>query len=237
MVRLPSMADRRIGTFIRGFDEQMSGGVPAGHIVLLAGKPGAMKSSVAFNIMYHNAKQNGKGGLYVTLEQTRESLLASMAQLGMNAEGLGNKISVLDLGLIRKKLQQLGNKSWVEVFKMYVQNLDSTLDLDLLVVDSLPVLEVLAKFTEPRDDLFRLFEWLRELGVTTLLISEMEQGSDKFCANSEDFLADGIIHLDIRRDDRHVGLYIGIAKMRRTAHSREYFPLIFDPNGFEIVAE
>ena len=231
------MDDRRIRTFIRGLDEQMQGGVPAGHIVLIAGKPGAMKSSVAFNILYHNAKQNGLGGLYVTLEQNRESLVASMAQLGMDGHGLENKINVLDLGLIRKKLQQVGNKSWIEVFKMYVQNLDSTLDLDLLVVDSLPVIEVLAKFVEPRDDLFRLFEWLRELGVTVFLISEMEQGSDRFCANSEDFLADGILHLDIRRDDRHVGLYVAVVKMRRTAHSREYFPLIFDPTGFEIVAE
>ncbi len=110
-------------------------------------------------------------------------------------------------------------------------------DPDLLVVDSLPVLEVIAKFVEPRHDLFRLFEWLRELGVTTFLISEIEQGSDRFSAYSEDFLADGIIHLDVRRDDRHIGLYLGIVKMRRTAPSREYFPLIWDASGFEIVSD
>ena len=60
-----------------------------------------MKSSVAFNVLYHNAKQDGPGGLYVTLEETRESLLASMAGLGMDGRGLENKINVLDLGLIR----------------------------------------------------------------------------------------------------------------------------------------
>ena len=74
------------------------------------------------------------------------------------------------------------------------------------------MLEVLAKFVEPRDDLCRLFEWVRKLGVTTFLISEMEQGSDRFCANSEDFLADGILPLDIRRDDRQVGLYVGVGR-------------------------
>lgn len=63
MVRAPSMADERVRPDIRGLDEQMQGGVPTGQIVLLAGKPGAMKSSVAFNSLYHNAKQDGRGGL------------------------------------------------------------------------------------------------------------------------------------------------------------------------------
>lgn len=157
-----------------------------------------------------------------------------MDHLEVDTTGLEDKISVLDLGLIRKKLQQFGNRSWIEVFKMYVQNLDSSSTSS----SSTPsVLEVIAKFVEHRDDLFRLFEWLRGLGVTTFLIPEMERGSDRFSAYSEDFLADGIIHLDVRRDDRHVGLSVGIVKMRRRAHSREYFPLIFDASGFEIVSD
>ena len=174
------MAEERIRTYVRGLDDQLQGGVPAGHVVLVAGKPGTMKSSFSFNMLYHNAKEDGRGAVYVTLEQSRESLLANMAGLGMDATGLEKRLSVLDLSLIRKKLKQLSNKSWIEVFKMYIDNLDKTVDIGILVIDSLPVLEVMGKFEDPRDELFRLFEWLRDLGITSLLITEMEQDSDKF---------------------------------------------------------
>jgi KaiC/GvpD/RAD55 family RecA-like ATPase len=229
------MTETRLRTYVRGLDEQLQGGIPQGHVVLLAGKPGTMKSSFAFNMLFGNAVNDNRGGVYVTLEQSRDSLLGNMSGLGMNIAGLEKRLSVLDLSLIRKKLKQLSNKSWIEVFKMYVDNLDKTVDLSILVIDSLPVLNVMAKFEDPREELFRLFEWLRELGITSLLIAEMEQGSDKFGHSGEDFLSDGIIHMDLRREERNVNLYLSVVKMRKTAHVRGYFPLIFDEGGFELV--
>ena len=107
MVRAPSMAGERVRTYIRGLDEQMQGGVPTGHIVLLVCKPGAMKSSVAFNPLYHSAKQDGRGRLYITFEQDRDSLLATMGHLGIDTTGLEDKISVLDLGLIPRSSSNL----------------------------------------------------------------------------------------------------------------------------------
>jgi len=50
----------------------------------------------------------------------------------------------------------------------------------------------------------------------------------------EDFLADGVIHLDLRREGDNLNLYLAIAKMRKTKCNRKYFPLIFDQNGFEV---
>jgi circadian clock protein KaiC len=228
---------KRIKSYVKGLDKEMQGGIPEGSVVLVAGKPGTMKSSFAFNILYHNANKDDKSGVYVTLEQGRESLLANMEGLGMKLSGLEKEISVLDLGMIRKKLIQLTNQTWMEVFKMYLKNLKKNMDIKLVVIDSLPILEVMAKFTSPREELFHFFEWLRDMNVTAFLITEMEQGSDKFCKNSEDFLSDGIVHLDLRRDDNQVNLYLSIVKMRQTSHKRGYFPLIFDKDGFEIVTD
>ena len=229
--------DARIRTYIKGLDEQLQGGIPKGHVVLIAGKPGTMKSSVAFNVLYHNAKDHGTGAVYVTLEQGRDSLLGSMANLGLDIAGMEKSFSVLDLGLIRKRLKKMQNRSWIEVFKMYIDNLDQTMELGLIVVDSLAVLSVLAKFMEPRDDLFDFFEWIRDLGLTSFLITEMDQGSGQFAEYGEDFLSDGIIHLDLTRHEQSVDLYLSVVKMRKTAHRRGYFPLIFDENGFEIVMQ
>jgi circadian clock protein KaiC len=231
------MRIERIKTYVKGLDNVMQGGIPEGSVILVAGKPGTMKSSFAFNILYHNANREDKSGVYVTLEQSRESLLINMDGLGMKLGGLEKEISVLDLGMIRKKLVQLTNQTWMEVFKMYLKNLKKNMNINLVVIDSLPILEVMAKFQSPREELFHFFEWLRDMQITAFLITEMEQGSEKFCHNSEDFLADGIIHLDLRRDETDVKLWLSIVKMRQTKHDRKYLPLIFDTDGFEVVTD
>jgi KaiC/GvpD/RAD55 family RecA-like ATPase len=224
----------KVKTYIKGLDECLYGGIPEKSVILVGGKPGSMKSSFVFNILYHNAKE-GIPCAYITLEQSKESLLEHMTQLGMDVKGLEFKFSIVDLGMIRKKLSQMVKQTWMEVFRMYVDNLKENMNIRMLAIDSMQVLEFIAGFKQPRDDFFKLLEWLRALGFTTFLLGEMDQDSEKFCQHGESFLADGIIHLDMRRKDRNVNLFISIVKMRKTNHRRGYFPLIFDKNGFEIV--
>ena len=163
--------------------------------------------------------------------------MLNMDGLGMKLSGLEKEISVLDLGMIRKKMTQLTNQTWMEVFKMYLQNLKKNMNIKIVVIDSLPVLEVMGRFQNPREELFHFFEWLRDMNVTAFLITEMEQGSDKFCQYGEDFLSDGIMHLDLKREGNMVNLFLSIVKMRQTGHKRGYSPLIFDKDGFEIVSD
>ena len=229
-----SMSEMRIKTYIEGLDEKMQGGIPAGSVVLLVGEPGTMKSSVAYNILYNNAKENGTKGLYVTLEQGTNSLAKHMAGLGMDPGPLEDKIEIVDIGLIRKKLTQLREQSWVQVFKMYTKNLKESSDYGILVIDSLPVLEVLARFDNPREELFHLFEWLRDLGVTTLLISEMNPDSRAYADKGEDFLADGIMYLRMQETgDVSVQRQIRVVKMRATEHNTDYHTMLFDDGQFK----
>ena len=228
------MAEERVKTYIEGLDEKLQGGIPAGSVVLLVGEPGTMKSSVAFNILFNNAKEKGASGLYVTLEQGSKSLSKHMSGLGMDPSEISDKLELVDIGLIRKKLTQLKEQSWVQVFKMYTRNLKESSDYGLLVIDSLPVLEVLAKFENPREELFQLFEWLRDLDVTTILISEMNPDSKAYADNGEDFLADGIIYLRMMEaGDVSVQRHIRVVKMRSTDHSTDYHSLLFDNMKFK----
>jgi len=224
----------RIKTYVEGFDTKLNGGIPKGHIVLIAGTPGTMKSSLAFYMLYHNALQNNVKAVYVTLEQGRESLLEHMSNLGMDTSKIADMISVVDLGLIRKNLDRLGQETWLQIFKMYAQNLKENLNYEILVLDSLPVLEMLASFDEPRDDLFHFFEWLRHLGITTFLITEIKRSSEDFGEYGEDFLADGIIHLKMEQvDEVNIQRRIRCVKMRKTNHSPNYYTLLFEDGKFQ----
>ena len=45
--------DERLKTYIEGFDKILEGGIPRGHIVLVTGTPGTMKSSLSYYILYN----------------------------------------------------------------------------------------------------------------------------------------------------------------------------------------
>src|SRR5947208_2115393 len=107
--------------------------------------------------------------------------------------------------------------------------------------DSLPVIEVMARFENPREDLFQLCEWVRDLGATTILISEMKPNSEDFGRHGEEYICDGIIHAKMERvDDANIQRRIRCVKMRGTNHSPNYFTLLFQNGIFQatrIIAE
>ncbi len=223
----------RIQTHIQGFDDKMAGGVPEGNIVLVAGEPGTLKSSIVYYILHHNAKDENRIGVYITLEQGRDSLTQQMMSMGMDPADVESRLSIVDLALIRKNLEKLGQQTWMQIFKTYAQNVKESLDYKILVIDSLPILEMLAEFENPRTELFHFFEWLRDLKVTTFIISEMKAGTDQYAKNDEDFLADGIIHLKMEKvDDVNVTRRIRCVKMRSTTHSPNYYTLLFQDGVF-----
>jgi len=227
------MAEARLPTFIKGLDEQIEGGIPQGFILLIMGEPGTMKSSLSYSILHHNAKA-GRNCLYVTLEQGRKSLLTQMTSLGMPYEQVENNLSVLDLAILRKKMK-LGKKSWMEVFKMYAVNLRKSLNYEILVIDSLTILELLSSFREPRIELFEFFEWLRDMNVNTILPTEMNSKGDILTTYGEDYLADAIIHLKMERvGDVNIQRRLRVVKLRATNHSPNFFTLLHGDGGFAV---
>jgi KaiC/GvpD/RAD55 family RecA-like ATPase len=157
-----------------------------------------------------------------------------MEGLGMDMSAVEDNVHLLDLGLIRKNLKMLGDQTWMHVFRMYAENLKNSTDYSLLVLDSLPVLELLAQFKEPRTELFQFFEWLRELGITTFLISEMSADAKSYAKHDEDFLSDGIVHLKMEKvDDVNIQRRIRCVKMRSCNHNSNYFTLLFGEGSFQ----
>ena len=225
----------RLRTYIQNFDENLQGGIPKGQVVLLTGTPGTMKSSLAYSILYQNALENRVPSVYMTLEQSRENLLQQMAAMGMDDERAKEYVHVLDLGLIRKSLTQLSAKgTWLQVFKMYADSLRHSLGYKILVVDSLDVLEMAAQMNENRrSELFYLFEWLRNLGVTSLLVSENQPDRMFEQTYDEGYLADGVISLKLQEiGETDIQRRIRAVKLRSTNHKTGYFSLLFNDGKF-----
>ncbi len=225
----------RIKTYVQNFDENLQGGIPKGQVVLVSGTPGTMKSSVAYSILYNNALENETKSVYMTLEQSRENLLSQMKSLGMDDAKAIERIHVLDLGLIRRSLTQLSAKgTWTQVFKMYAENLKNSIGYDLLVVDSLDVLEMAAQMEKDRRmELFYLFEWLRDLKITSFLISETTPDNIFQNRYDEGYLADCVISLKLQEiGETDIQRRIRCVKMRSTNHKIGYFSLLFADGKF-----
>jgi KaiC/GvpD/RAD55 family RecA-like ATPase len=229
----------RIKTYAHGLDESLAGGLPQGYVVLVSGGPGTMKSSFAFSVVYQNALREGRKSAYFTLEQSKEGLLEQMGSMGMADEPVRDHIALFDMGALRRNLTYLqGRGTWLELFKMHCSNAMKADAVSILVVDSLDVLETMSKMEDRRSDLYFLFEWLRDLGPLTLVLSEkpLAHGPDSIQPD-EAYLADGIVQLEmVPTSDLRVERRLRIVKMRAANHATGYQMLSYREGGFTVAA-
>ena len=226
--RREGRAPGRVRTYVEGFDATLEGGIPAGHVVILAGPSGSMKTSLALGMLYHNRREGGLQGLYISLEEGRESLLRTMERLGMKLED----DFIVDIGKLRTEHEDVEEaRDWLSILKDYLTRRLQKGEIGLVVIDPLNSLYSLAELRNPRKDLFHFFTYLRGLGVTTILIAESEGAND--FPNHEEFLSDGAITLSYANEaDGHVDLRIRCVKMRHANHARDFFRLEFEDGRF-----
>jgi len=245
-VRVPTSdvvpLESRVPIHVAGLDERLDGGIPRGHIVLVAGPPGSLKSTFTFRILYREARDHGAACLYLSMEQSRASLVAQMASLGMDPDRVKG-VHIIDVRALRKEIEDLREQPrWLLGLRRQLGRYKEEMGCDLLAIDSLDALYALTPMENPRNEVFHFFEELRELNATTFLVSEMDRESVRMAHYGvEEFLADTIVHLRLRELDigmsTSVRRYIGVVKMRGVDHDLDYFPLLVEDGNFEIVAE
>jgi len=229
----------KIKMYIKNFDQQIGGGIPRGHIVLIEGGPGTMKTSIAFNMLYHNALENKLKGLYFTLEQTVPNILMQMKQLGFDYDAVKDYMVLYDWTKERDLMETPefdATMTWKDLMQMLLRSAGDLSDYDLLVIDSINVLYcIVSPASDFRRHYFQLFQKLRKSGVTTLLIAEMNPNMPHSSDNSVlEFLVDGVIRLDIKIiSDQNVQRRIRCVKMRGVDHNMGYFTLLFKKNQFQ----
>ena len=234
------MARERIRTYVDGLDDLMRGGVPQGHVVLVSGLPGTMKSSVTYSILHHNAVHEHIPSVYVSLEQSRESLTSQMDGMGFVDAGANASVGIADLAAVRKQQGRARGPVWRDFLRRIVETRSKVRPFELLALDSLEALEVIGGFQEPRADLFELFEWLRGLGATSFVLTEAPPESvllpgEVGHRNDAGYLADGIIHLKMQQvSDVTIQRRLRVVKMRETAHETHYTALVWEPGKFSV---
>ena len=87
---LNSGGDKYFKTGIQGFDVLLERGLPIGKNILIEGSPGTGKTIFCLHLM-NNLCISGRRVLYMSFEESEQSLKEHMQDFGWNPENLINK--------------------------------------------------------------------------------------------------------------------------------------------------
>ncbi|MDI6916463.1 MAG: ATPase domain-containing protein [Thermoplasmatales archaeon] len=223
-----------IKTYVEGFDKIVDEGMPAGSVILITGTSGSMKSSFAYYILYKNALK-GKKGVYVALQQNEKNINQQMENFGWKTENVKGDLYILDRYKLQEGIEMLYKKTFMDILLEHLLLLKQDFNYELVAVDCLSAMETISEPRKPRVEMFKFFEWLRKLGTTSFLISEMSQDSKAYSRYDEESLADGIIHLKMEQiGDVKIQRRIRCVKMRTSKHSPDWYTLLFGDGKFRV---
>ena len=218
----------RIPTGIPGLDELLKGGFIPNSVILISGEAGTGKTIFCTQFIW-NALCMGENGVYVTLQQTPEDIMDDVEMFGRDFR------KAMEAGQVRFVYVEPTNlKKIIDTILKNVREINAK----RLVIDSITLIaECAEKPSELRYNLTRLIRELKRMGVTTLLISEVEEGTNRVSKfGIQEYLADGVIVLKCGIDvvgGKPRSLYI--KKMRRTNHDLNTHPFEITEKGIRII--
>jgi circadian clock protein KaiC len=107
-------AQKRASTGIAGLDDVLGGGLPANHLYLVEGTPGAGKTTLGLQFLRQGV-QDGEKGLYITLSETSSELVTVAQSHGWSLEGVEIFELVTEEGLSPESEQSILHPSEVEL--------------------------------------------------------------------------------------------------------------------------
>jgi circadian clock protein KaiC len=212
------MADKRVTTGIKGFDEMLGGGFLSGSMVLVRGAPGTGKTSLAIQFLIHGAMRHNEPGLFISFEEFPSSLYR-------DAESLGWSL---------KKLEASGKLHLMftspEVFLTSLESPDSPLNrlilkanIRRLVLDSVSHFDRLTNdVQELRHVYTSVANGLRREGVTAMLLGEESPAEYRRAFKGGlSFIVDTIVMLRYVEIESAMQRAIVVLKMRGSDHAKE----------------
>jgi circadian clock protein KaiC len=231
---LPVIGKSRTG--IDGLDEVTYGGLPKGRPTLLCGSAGCCKTLFGMTFLYNGAVEYGEPGVFLAFEERPEDLIKNVGSLNYDIERLisEKKLAIDHVEIERTKIAESGEYDLEGLFIRLGYAIDS-IGAKRVVVDTIETLfGGLENEQLLRSELRRLFEWLKEKGVTAIITAERGEGAlTRY--GLEEYVADCVILLDNRVHDQLTTRRLRIVKYRGSAHGTNEYPFIIDEEGVTVM--
>ncbi|MCE7071945.1 circadian clock protein KaiC [Dyadobacter sp. CY327] len=234
IIGLPALQKARTG--IKGLDEITLGGLPQGRPTLICGSAGCGKTLFSIEFLVHGALQFGEPGVFVAFEEKSEELSINVASLGFDLDRMQkDKLIKLDhVHIERSEIEETGEYDLDGLFIRLGHAIDS-IGAKRVVLDTIESLfSGLNNEAIIRAELRRLFEWLKEKNVTTIITGERGEGS-LTRQGLEEYVSDCVILLDHRVANKISTRLLRIVKYRGSVHGTNEYPFLIDEDGISVL--
>jgi len=221
-------------------DELIENGFPHHTINLLSGPPGSAKSLFGLHYIYNGAKYANEPGIFLSLEESRANIMRAAQSYGMDLDAMEKSqlLYIVDLGKLRMESSSTEELEWslvsFDTLQDFLKNHLKFSHAKRLVLDSITAAGIYySSGEEMRRELFRFSRFLRDSGITSIMISETVDGKDSRYG-IEEFIADSFIRLDYESTTGEYRRTLTVRKMRFTKHDPLKHPFLIMENGIEV---
>lgn len=223
-------------TGIPGLDEITGGGLPKGRTTLVCGGAGCGKTLLGIEFLVRGATLHDEPGVFLAFEETAEELAQNVCSLGFDLNNLieNKKLAVDYIYIERSEIEETGEYDLEGLFIRLGHAIDS-IGAKRVVLDTLETLfSGLSNVAILRSELRRLFRWLKQKGVTSIITAERGEGS-LTRHGLEEYVSDCVLLLDHRVEGQISTRRLRVVKYRGSVHATNEFPFLIDEGGISVL--
>lgn len=232
----PKLALEKCRSGIKGLDAITGGGLPRGRPILVCGGSGTGKTLFGMEFLVRGIEESKEPGVFLCFEERAQELAANVVSLGFDLPRLiaQKKLVIDQVRIDRADITETGEYSLDGLFIRLDAAIQS-IGAKRLVLDTVEALfAALTNLGILRSELGRLFDWLREKGITTIVTGERGEGT-LTRHGLEEYVSDCVIVLDQRVTDQIATRRMRIVKYRGSAHGTNEYPFLIDEHGFTVL--
>lgn len=226
----------KTSTGISGLDEIMEGGFPTGRPILICGSAGCGKTLFGLQFLVKGIVDHDEPGVFMSFEETGKDLSQNVSSLGFDLEKLQrtNKLRVDHVRIEKTEIEETGEYDLEGLFIRLNYSIDA-IGAKRVVLDTIESLfGGMDNQALLRSEMRRLFQWLRDKGVTAIITGER---GDKSLTRQglEEYVSDCVILLDFRVTNQIATRRLRIVKYRGSTHGTNEYPFLIDENGISVI--
>jgi circadian clock protein KaiC len=224
-------------TGIQGLDEITGGGLPRGRPTLVSGGAGSGKTLFGLEFLVRGATQYNEPGVFMSFEETLPDLTKNAVSLGFDLHRLvaDRKLFLDHVYISRSEIEETGEYDLDGLF-IRIADAVQRVGARRIVLDTIEAL--FGELPNPgilRAEIRRLFGWLKEKGLTTVITAERDR-TDKLTRHGiEEFVSDCVIVLDHRIREEISTRRLRVVKYRGSTHGTNEYPFLIDEHGISVL--
>ena len=186
--------------------------------------------------LVRGAREFGEPGLFMSFDESPDKLIENFRTFGFDVEGLlrERKLKISHVKVPQGEIVQSGSYSLDALLVRLEQGIAET-GAKRIALDSIEtMIEALVNTENLRNEFGRLFQWIKDKGITAVVTGE--RGKEELTRDGlQEYISDCVVLLDHRVTEQHSMRRLRVVKYRGSGHATDEFPFLIGRTGFSVL--